>query len=308
MHPQQGVTEYGNPNGMVYQPIEYQSINGMEHIMMMQVQPPVAPGQPGTHVTSQGYGIPMVSQPQYHATTSSFSSGQPPPNVYYNMPPTSHAAIQQPPPPQAGTGAVPAHQQSSYGPAYGATSGHPLPPPTQMYVPNSYPSEATMSGLVSMMPMHPAHGTQHQAAVLPPAASAVPVPAPQQQQPFLSPPTATPPESATGASIDPTQSAKTNAASAGVRPPATQAAAPPSQPTTVVNNNPNMNVSMDKLKDMLLHQLEYYFSRENLAHDTYLISQMDADQYVPIWTIANFNMIKKLTSDINLVTQVLRGV
>ena len=37
------------------------------------------------------------------------------------------------------------------------------------------------------------------------------------------------------------------------------------------------------------------------------MSQMDADQFVPIGIIANFNQIKKLTNDIKLVTQVLRG-
>ena len=65
-------------------------------------------------------------------------------------------------------------------------------------------------------------------------------------------------------------------------------------------------IPMDQLKQMLQHQLEYYFSRENLAHDSYLMSQMDADQFVPIAIIANFNQIKKLTSDIKLVTMVLR--
>lgn len=49
-----------------------------------------------------------------------------------------------------------------------------------------------------------------------------------------------------------------------------------------------------------------YASRENLANDTYLISQMDNDQYVPIWTVANFNQVKKLTKDIKLITDVLR--
>jgi len=39
--------------------------------------------------------------------------------------------------------------------------------------------------------------------------------------------------------------------------------------------------------------LEFYFSRENLASDTYLVSQMDGDQYVPIWTVANFNQASK---------------
>ena len=66
-------------------------------------------------------------------------------------------------------------------------------------------------------------------------------------------------------------------------------------------------MTMEQLKSMLMHQLEYYFSRENLAHDTYLMSQMDADQFVPIGIIANFNQIKKLTHDVSLVTQVLRG-
>lgn len=48
------------------------------------------------------------------------------------------------------------------------------------------------------------------------------------------------------------------------------------------------------------------FFRENLANDTYLLSQMDNDQYVPIWTVANFNQVKKLTKDIKLITEVLR--
>lgn len=49
-----------------------------------------------------------------------------------------------------------------------------------------------------------------------------------------------------------------------------------------------------------------FLCRENLANDTYLVSQMDNDQYVPIWTVANFNQVKKLTKDISLITEVLR--
>ena len=33
---------------------------------------------------------------------------------------------------------------------------------------------------------------------------------------------------------------------------------------------------------------------------------MDNDQYVSIWTVANFNQVKKLTKDIKLITEVLR--
>lgn len=43
-----------------------------------------------------------------------------------------------------------------------------------------------------------------------------------------------------------------------------------------------------------------------MTNDAYLLSQMDPDQYVPIWTVANFNQVKKLTTDINLITEVLR--
>ncbi|CAH1788574.1 unnamed protein product, partial [Owenia fusiformis] len=58
---------------------------------------------------------------------------------------------------------------------------------------------------------------------------------------------------------------------------------------------------------MLKNQLEYYFSRDNLANDSYLVSQMDGDQYVPIATIAGFNQVRKLTDDIELVRDVLRS-
>lgn len=49
------------------------------------------------------------------------------------------------------------------------------------------------------------------------------------------------------------------------------------------------------------------FSRENLASDTYLRSQMDNDQYVPVKVVANFNMVKRLTTDLDLIVQILRG-
>jgi la-related protein 4 len=62
------------------------------------------------------------------------------------------------------------------------------------------------------------------------------------------------------------------------------------------------------LQDLILMFILYVLSfRENLANDTYLLSQMDNDQYVPIWTVANFNQVKKLTKDIKLITEVLRG-
>lgn len=47
-------------------------------------------------------------------------------------------------------------------------------------------------------------------------------------------------------------------------------------------------------------------NRENLSKDLYLISQMDSDQFVPIWTIASMEGIKVLTTDMDLILDVLR--
>lgn len=74
----------------------------------------------------------------------------------------------------------------------------------------------------------------------------------------------------------------------------------------------------EQLKARLKSQLEYYFSRwvlmtafqsfsENIATDRYLRIQMDADQYVPIKIVANFPKVSQLTSDYELVRQVLKG-
>lgn len=76
--------------------------------------------------------------------------------------------------------------------------------------------------------------------------------------------------------------------------------------TSDTSSTENNGMPLEQLKQQLQTQLDYYFSRENLANDTYLISQMDNDQYVPIWTVANFNLVKKLTKDIKLITEVLR--
>ncbi|XP_006168231.1 la-related protein 4 isoform X6 [Tupaia chinensis] len=69
----------------------------------------------------------------------------------------------------------------------------------------------------------------------------------------------------------------------------------------------NSAISAEDLKECLKKQLEFCFSRENLSKDLYLISQMDSDQFVPIWTVANMEEIKKLTTDPDLILEVLRS-
>ncbi|XP_047439387.1 la-related protein 4 isoform X2 [Mugil cephalus] len=66
-------------------------------------------------------------------------------------------------------------------------------------------------------------------------------------------------------------------------------------------------VSEETLREALKKRLEFCFSRENLSKDLYLISQMDSDQFVPIWTIACMEDIKALTTDMDLILDVLRA-
>lgn len=66
-------------------------------------------------------------------------------------------------------------------------------------------------------------------------------------------------------------------------------------------------ISSESLRESLKKELEFYFSRENLSKDLYLMSQMDSDQFVPIWTIASMEGIKVLTTDMDLILDVLRS-
>uniref|UniRef100_A0AAY4EI77 HTH La-type RNA-binding domain-containing protein n=1 Tax=Denticeps clupeoides TaxID=299321 RepID=A0AAY4EI77_9TELE len=66
-------------------------------------------------------------------------------------------------------------------------------------------------------------------------------------------------------------------------------------------------LSAESLRESLKKELEFCFSRENLSKDLYLMSQMDSDQFVPIWTIASMEGIKVLTTDMDLILDVLRS-
>lgn len=74
----------------------------------------------------------------------------------------------------------------------------------------------------------------------------------------------------------------------------------------ILFEEPNNSIEGKQLHDTIRKQIEYYFSRENLATDAYLVSQMNSNMYVPIQIVANFKKVKSLTEDINLIVSVMR--
>eukprot|EP00761_Pharyngomonas_kirbyi_P012906 gb/GECH01012933.1/.p1 GENE.gb/GECH01012933.1/~~gb/GECH01012933.1/.p1 ORF type:complete len:538 (+),score=124.89 gb/GECH01012933.1/:1-1614(+) len=60
------------------------------------------------------------------------------------------------------------------------------------------------------------------------------------------------------------------------------------------------------LRDAILKQIEFYFSRQNLSKDAYLVSQMDHDMFVPVEVLANFNLVKTLTTDVDFILDVMK--
>ncbi|XP_065045239.1 la-related protein 1A-like isoform X1 [Musa acuminata AAA Group] len=70
---------------------------------------------------------------------------------------------------------------------------------------------------------------------------------------------------------------------------------------------PSLTPEMAALRTNIVRQIEYYFSDENLKTDVYLISLLDEQGWVPIYRIADFNRVKKMTNNIPLILDALRG-
>lgn len=55
------------------------------------------------------------------------------------------------------------------------------------------------------------------------------------------------------------------------------------------------------------HQIEYYFSADNLGNDIYLRRKMDAQGYIPLSSIAAFNRVKSLSQDAELIVAAVKN-
>ncbi|KAJ4964135.1 hypothetical protein NE237_024074 [Protea cynaroides] len=62
-----------------------------------------------------------------------------------------------------------------------------------------------------------------------------------------------------------------------------------------------------QLRDMLVKQIEYYFSSENLCKDIFLRQNMDEQGWVPVSLIASFNRVKLLTNNISFILDAVRS-
>ncbi|ORX43319.1 hypothetical protein DM01DRAFT_1313057 [Hesseltinella vesiculosa] len=71
------------------------------------------------------------------------------------------------------------------------------------------------------------------------------------------------------------------------------------------NQSRPVYISEDMLKMYIVQQVEYYFSIDNLCRDIYLRSQMNDQGYIDFQVLANFNRIKGLSTDLNLIRNAL---
>jgi hypothetical protein len=54
-------------------------------------------------------------------------------------------------------------------------------------------------------------------------------------------------------------------------------------------------------------QVLYYFSQENLQKDTFLVSQMDSDMFVPLKVVAQFPKVRALGANVDVIVSALEG-
>ncbi|XXG67709.1 hypothetical protein AAC387_Pa06g0986 [Persea americana] len=78
-------------------------------------------------------------------------------------------------------------------------------------------------------------------------------------------------------------------------------------PDATSSSSPSKPVLSDDLRHKIVHQVEYYFSDENLPKDKFLLKYVKKDKgFVPIAVIASFRKMKKLVQDNSLIETALR--
>jgi la-related protein 1 len=60
-------------------------------------------------------------------------------------------------------------------------------------------------------------------------------------------------------------------------------------------------------KEYIKHQIEYYFSIENLEQDFFLRRKMHVQGFLPISLIAGFHRVQALTTNLNLILEALKN-
>ncbi|KAG1466327.1 hypothetical protein G6F46_002030 [Rhizopus delemar] len=66
-----------------------------------------------------------------------------------------------------------------------------------------------------------------------------------------------------------------------------------------------VTVDAETMKVYVMQQIEYYFSIDNLCKDLFLRKQMDSNGFIDLSFIANFNRVKGLTTDLDLIREAL---
>ncbi|CAM9480955.1 unnamed protein product [Ectocarpus sp. 12 AP-2014] len=99
-----------------------------------------------------------------------------------------------------------------------------------------------------------------------------------------------------------TVTAKVAGASDEVVASSTPAAAPPAEGTSPPLV-PEVKLDGKELLVALKKQVEFYFSKQNLQSDGFLVSKMNAQMCVPVAVIAQFHKIQQLTSDTALIVE-----